>query len=136
MNFPFPALRRLISRVHRKIGYRGMFLALLGAIDILLGAYLLVSRLPPAPGVVVLGESAWGGVWIGAGLFLFTGAPATRDQWHFAAAALLKTAWAGEFARLAIIRHAANHWLWLLAAAWILVAATVLLISTWPETRK
>ena len=128
-------LPQLTRWVRRRAGFRGAFLALLGAIDVLVGVYLLIADLPPAPHVILTDELIWGYTWIGIGTFLFTGVLASRDGMHFAAAALLKTAWAAEFVWLAVFGDARPQF-GLLAAGWVLVAATVVLIASQPEKPK
>jgi len=123
-------VRQLTQRIWARTGRRGTFLLITGTADILVGTYLLATGLPPAPYDLAIRQAIWGGIWIAVGVLLFTGAFTRRDRWQFATAVFLKMAWALEFARLAIDD---GGWLWLVTAAWIMVAAAVLLVSSWPE---
>jgi len=128
-------MRTRFCRLRKRAGHRGGFLALAGAIDVLVGAYLIIVGLPPAPNVLAIDEAVWGGIWIGTGVFMLTGVFTVRDRWQFTAASLLKGAWAGEFIRLALLASSGrdHDYLWLLSAAWLLIAVVLALVSSWPE---
>jgi len=119
---------RLWAWLRRRAGHRGLALAILAAFDLARGAYLLAG----APEHTLSFPQAWWGViWAACGLFLLTGVPARRDRWQFAAAVLVKTAWALEYARAALASSLAYDWA--RTAEWLALAALVIAIAGWPE---
>lgn len=113
------------------IGRRGAFLLFLTLLDAIF-AYSLVS---PVPGTVtqvypLLPREVWAGLWAAVALICLIGAVTRKDRWAFAAAALLKTAWALRYAYLwqqGVLQA------WLAVVVWLAFAGTVVIISGWPE---
>lgn len=92
-------------RFRKLIGRRGSMLLVLGSIDIVYGIALLEQAWYP-PGTAFWWPSSlsqlyglpiyiWGVVWVGVGLFLFTGIPRSLPDWpQFTAAVAIKVWWA------------------------------------------
>jgi hypothetical protein len=118
------------KRLLRRIGHRGLFLLTLGLFDIFNGLFLLLGGQLQFP--LQLSNYVWGWIWIGVGAFLITGAFFKRDSVFFAAAVLVKTAWALEYIRLSYISGTLQ---WPRAAYWTSFAVIVLVVSAWPEPR-
>ncbi|SRR6266496_1893 len=116
----------LISRT----GRRGVFLSFLSILDIGYG-YGLITGIPVTN--LLLSWDIWGWIWIGFGIFISTGILARMDLWQYGAATLLKTAWG--LANLdSWVLHGGRGWV--AAIVWLSFAATVIVISGWPEPRK
>jgi hypothetical protein len=117
------------------IGRRGAFLLFLATLDFV---YAWALRLQVTPQQshgphlnYLLPVWVWGWIWFTTGLIVLGGAFARNDVWAFVCASLIKTAWAGLSFTLWVRGLQPNGWL--SAVVWLAFAATVLLISSWPE---
>ena len=132
------------AAVYGKLGHRGMFLLLLGVVEITYGGGLLAAaRTPPArlhwwPGST--GElgglplNLWGTVWVLIGTLCLLTAWTAADRIGYAAAVLLNCGWSA---------FAVQRWLttseagaWSPAAIYTGIAVGVFLVSGWPEPPK
>lgn len=125
------ATRSLTHIMAIRLGRRGAFLMFLALLDAVF-AYSLVT---PEPGIVaqqfpLLPKEAWAFLWGGTAVLCFFGAWTHRDRWAFTAAALIKTAWA---LRYIYFWYQGMLQAWLAVVVWLAFAATVLVISGWPE---
>lgn len=115
-----------------RLGHRGAFLLFLAILDFLYG-YSIITE--PVPGLgsydTFLPVPAWGWIWVGVGVICLLRAPFARDRVAYASAAGLKVAWAGLFAHLWLIQDFPRGWV--SVVIWLCFAATVLIISSWPE---
>lgn len=133
-----------------RTGFRGLALLLLGAGDIGFGLFVRFSdRLEYTHFLVDVDRAGWL-LWMGAGVFLLTGVLnhrpllwwpnrprppfGTYDRWQFAAAMFLKSWWACEYARLAVLHD--QWWVYGQGGFWLVIAALVFLMSAWPEPVK
>lgn len=117
------------------VGRRGLALIILALADFGYGTALLAGH-HPAPTIATdwASPGTLGTIWITVGLICLMGAFTTADQLAFAAAALLKFAWAACTAA-----DSAEHTTpggWGTAAIWAAVAALVVLIASWPEAER
>lgn len=117
------------------IGRRGTALIILAAADFGYGTSLLAGH-PPAPTVATewATPGTLGTIWLITGIICLTGAFTSADQVAFAAAALLKTAWAAGTAAWAADHQAPGGWG--TAFIWLATAALVILIAGWPEVPR
>lgn len=124
--------RGLLRQAGGLIGRRGAFLAFLALLDTSYG-YILLT-IPPALQSLdlMLPWRAWAILWLATGGICLTGVFARRDLIQYTLAAALKTAWALLYVRLAAVQHV--PYAWISAIVFLALAATVLLISSWPET--
>jgi hypothetical protein len=113
----------------RWTGRRGAFLAVLGVYDLFYGWFLFAGgALQRAP---LLGEHTWGIIWLVTGVVLVAGSSIRRhDRLFFTAASLVKTAWAAEFLRLALIGVPYD---WARTGYWAAFAALVIVAAGWPD---
>jgi hypothetical protein len=123
------------ARERAKIGRRGYSLLVLGLFD-----ELYALSIPDATTThtatskwlaSVLPLDAWATVWAVTGVILIAGAFARRDQWAFAAAAMLNLLWSLVYL-VGWIFHGVYRG-WVSAAVWAILASWVLIIATWPE---
>jgi hypothetical protein len=115
---------RLLQALRDRIGRRGLFLLLFGLYDIFYGWYLAAGG--GLGHLLLVPETAWGWTWISVGAVLISGAACRRDEWFFALAALIKTAWAMEYFRSQAL-HIPLQWTrgcYFLVLALIVVAAS------------
>lgn len=124
------SLRRAAAALRGRLGYRGTFLALLGAYDLFFGAYLLGGRLEHS---LVLPQTAWGIVWLVTGLALIAGGflPGRWDTPFFALGVLVKAAWAFEYFWLSV--HSEVAFDWARGCYFLCLAVIVMMVSSWPE---
>lgn len=127
-----------------RLGFRGLFLVLLGVQDIAFGFFLYGSTRPEYLRFLVDVNRIWYLLWIGTGLFLFTGAlqhpPLVRqhpepasgryDRVQYAAAVALKTGFAVEYIRLAFTGDFDD---WGIGVYWLMQMCMVLAAAAWPE---
>ena len=99
----------------------------LGLYDIFFGVYLRDRRIPKQPRPRP-GRGGW--IWVGCGVFLILGMATRRDRIWFAAAALIKTAWALEYINATMNQ---DVYQWPRAAYWLMFAVLVVSVSAWPE---
>lgn len=120
-------------RLARRAGRRGAFLSFVSILDFSYGYALLEQAVAPLRSRpdLLLPLTAWGWIWISAGVVCASGVLARRDRVQFAAVAALKTAWGALYAELWIIRHAPDGWVSMVV--WLSFAVTILIISGWPE---
>lgn len=122
----------------RTVGRRGEFLLFLVLLDLLYG----LSLLHPAPEAQrsitirfiteVMPLSWWAGLWLVTGALCLAGALFRRLRGGaYAAAAALKTLWGGMF--LFGWMAGAIERGWVAAVIWLVFAAFVVRISSWPE---
>ncbi len=124
-------LRTAGQRVAARAGRRGAFLAFLAVLDFLYGYSLFTSPAPLRNLDLLLPWQAWAWMWIAAGVIMASGIPARRDRVQYAISAAFKTTWALLYAQLWFVQHVPRAWV--AAIIWAAFAATVLIISGWPE---
>jgi hypothetical protein len=102
-------------------------------LDVTYGYSLYVTDAPQRVFDLILPWQAWGGVWIGVGAICVAGAfmGTGRDRLAFMAAAALKACWGLLFIRVWLLDAVTRGWV--SVVIWLAFAATVLLISAWPE---
>ena len=124
------SLRRAAAALRGRLGYRGTFLALLGAYDLFFGTYLLGGRLQHS---LVLPQTAWGIVWLVTGSVLIVGGflPGRWDTPFFALGVLVKAAWAFEYFWLSV--HSGIAFDWARGCYFLCLAVIVMMVSSWPE---
>lgn len=134
-------MKDLGARAYARLGRRGLFMLLLGAVQVIYGAGLLAAagtrpaRLHWWPGSVSepggLPLGAWGILWCAIGGLCLSAAWTTADRIGYAAAVLLNTGWAA----LAVQRWLATGeaGAWAPAAIYTGIAVGVFLVSGWPE---
>lgn len=127
-------MHHLVPQWFRKhVGHRGTFLLFLAFVNYAYGYTLLTD---PAEALrhydTWLPLTAWGWLWIAAGVMHTWFAFRDYDTPSFTIAALIKSAWAAMFVDLTVLQH--YHRGWLLTTFWILLAAQVLHIASWPES--
>lgn len=137
-------MTRLRKQAYALLGHRGLFLLLLGLVEIIYGAGLLTAdgRNPRAEhwwpasagGLGGLPLNLWGTVWILIGSLCLLTAWTEADRIGYAAGVLLNCGWA---------TFAVQRWLtvsepgaWAPAAIYAGIAAGVFLVSGWPEPPK
>ena len=121
-------LRRAQVAAWERLGHRGLFLILLGAYDLFYGLYLVQGG--PLAARTLLPEDAWGWAWTGCGAALCAASLMRRDGWAFALAALLVTAWAGEFYRLQYLGLPDQ---WIRGTYFLAFALVITAVAGWPE---
>lgn len=114
-----------------QIGRRGAFLLFLALLDISYGYSLFVTEAPQRIFDLVIPWQAWGVIWMSVGFVCLTGVAMIRDRWQFAIAAVLYSAWGAVNLDLWLIQGVPRGWL--SVAIWWSFAATVLLVSGWPD---
>lgn len=125
-------LRRWSLRIARRVGRRGAFLLFLALLDFAYG-YSLYS----APRALVrstdllLSWNAWAVLWLIVGVICLTGVPIRNDKFQYTVSAAFKTAWGLLNVEIWLTRGQPSAWV--AAIIWLAFAATVLLISGWPE---
>lgn len=131
----------LVTRAWKHLGYRGLFLLLVGVVQAGYGSGLLTAARYPArdahwwpaaarqAGGLPLGT--WGIIWLAAAATCLVSAWFTVDQIGYATAELLTAGWAAL---------AMQRWIttgepgaWAPAVIYAGVAAGILLVSRWPE---
>lgn len=139
-----PARQTPLRRLETWLGHRGMFLMLLGCVQIIYGAGLLAAGNPVHehwwPGSLTsLGGfplSMWGTIWcaIGALCILTSFGRGGSDRIGFAVGELLNFGWAV---------FAIQRWIstgekgaWAPAAIYVGIAVGVFIVSGWPDTPK
>lgn len=115
-------------------GRRGFLLLILGCQEILYGTALINSTYgawwPASKGELAgISVDTWGIIWIGFGIFLFTGIYLTRDKYQFAAAMFLNSLW-GMLAFYFAVASGIGG-LWGPASTYIAISTIVLLSSGW-----
>lgn len=117
----------------RRAGRRGAFLAFLAILDWAYGYSLYETAAPQRRLDLLLPWQAWAVIWLATGAVCAAGVflPAGRDRWSFSAAALLKGAWGALFIRVWLYDSLPRGWVSVII--WLAFAATVLLVSGWPE---
>jgi hypothetical protein len=129
-----------------RLGYRGLFLVILGVQDIAFGVFLRSSDRPEYLRFLIDVNRVWWLLWTACGLFLFTGAlrhpplfcwlrqpkpaPGRYDRAQYAAAVAVKAGFAAEYVRLAFLGSPQE---WALAAFWITQLCLVMAASAWPD---
>lgn len=126
-----PRLREIPAAAGRRAGRRGAFLAFLAVLDVAYGYSLFVTAAPQRAFDLLLPWQAWGIIWMVTGAVCASGIFARRDRLQFTAAAGLKAAWGCLFADIWIEQHYPRGWV--SVVVWLAFAATVLIISGWPE---
>ncbi len=123
----------MISRLLQKMGRRGAFLAFLAVLDLGYG-YSLIADKPSFN--LLLPWNVWGWIWIGVGLFISTGILVRMDLWQYGVSALLKTTWGFvNFDSWLFREHGVSRG-WVASIVWFSFAATVIVISGWPEPKR
>lgn len=122
---------RFLRWVNRRTGYRGKFLGFLAILDISVGYSLLA--LSPSQRVVDLSfpYPVWGCLWLVTGVICAVQSMMSKDRPAFTLAAFLKASWAMVYARFVIAGTLPGAWISLII--WLTFAATVMMISSWPE---
>jgi hypothetical protein len=121
----------LLSRLGRRAGRRGAFLAFLTILDVAYGYALFATAAPQRALDLFLPWQAWGIIWMATGAVCSTGILLRRDRFQFTAAAALKASWGFLYADIWLVQHAPRGWV--SVAVWLAFAATVLIIAGWPE---
>jgi hypothetical protein len=80
---------------------------------------------------LILPWPIWAYVWIIAGAICLSGVLLQKDMLQYMVAAMIKTAWAMLYFQIWIVQH--DRHAWVFAIIWFSFAATVILISRWPE---
>jgi hypothetical protein len=123
-------------RIAQRVGRRGAFLLFLAVLDFVYAWALHLATTPQQAHVqpdYLLPWQVWAVWYVVAGLANLAGAFAKKDMWAFAQAALLKAAW-GSLSLILWFRGQQPNG-WLSAVIWLCLAATVLVIASWPEPR-
>lgn len=118
--------------MRRQIGRRGAFLLCLALYDISYGLYMALSY--PIQHEPLIGETTWGWLWIGVGLFLATGIFTRHDAPWYATAILIKIIWALEYFRLNFVEHITGDWI--RGCYWIALCGMVIVAAWWPEPTR
>jgi len=121
--------------MHR-IGHRGSFLLFLALLDVLYGYSLWVT--PPFQQIYNLSLSwtAWGAIWVSAGVILLIGAFVRDDRVPFAVASSIKAAWAAVWFKIWVLTPHVLPRAWVSVVIWLSFSALVGVISTWPEGHR
>ena len=127
----------ITSRVSRRIGHRGAFLALVALAFVLYGLGLFYE-----PGELhhidfFLSFNWWPRMFFATGVAMFlTGVSRPKkDSYAFGIASFLSAWWAIRWYHVWII-EGGDSGAWPVALMWTVIAAIILLVSTWPEARK
>jgi hypothetical protein len=120
-------LRWLIQRA----GRRGAFLGFLATLDCAYGYSLYVTAGPARVYDLFLPWEAWGVIWMTVGVICAASVLALRDRFAFAAAAMLKGAWALLFTDVWLFQRYPRGWVAVIV--WAAFAGAVLIVSGWPE---
>lgn len=130
-----------IGGLVRRVGKRGTFLLFLFVLDELYALSLAnpVAEARQSATVRFIAEVAplwaWAATWSTVGIVCVVGAFARRDQWAFTFAMGLKVLWGGTFLLGWILAGLDRGWV--SGVIWLMFAAFVIHIATWPEpTRK
>ena len=113
-----------------RTGRRGLFLLFLAVLDLAYGWSLYATAGPQRQLDLLLPWQVWGLVWCATGLVCAAGAFMRHDRIPYAVAAMLKTAWAAVFLLDWINGYPRG---WVAVAVWAAFAATVVMVSSWPE---
>lgn len=136
-------MRHAWDAAYARLGHRGLFLLLLGLVQVIYGAGLLAADHDvrhehwwPAS-VGNLGGfplDMWGTVWVLIGVLCLITSWTTTDRVSFAAAVLLNTGWAAFAVQRWIATAEAGSWA--PAAIYTGIAVGVFLVSGWPDIPK
>ena len=124
-------LRQLLRQAGYLIGRRGSFLAFLALLDAAYGYSLFTAPRAVQHLDLLLPWRAWAVLWLAAAAVCLSGVFLRRDRIQYTLAAAFKTAWGLLYVQLAVVQHVPDAWI--SAVVWLALAATVLLISGWPE---
>lgn len=125
-----------IKRLLWRIGHRGAFLLFLSLLDLLYGFSLLSSARAAQHVDLTLGWNVWGYIWIAVGVVLLIGAFTKEDRIPYAVAATIKAAWATVWVKIWLFSHPHVPLSWVSAVIWGAFSAIVVIVSTWPESRR
>jgi hypothetical protein len=131
-------IRHATVGLGRRIGRRGSALIFFAFLDFVYAGS--IASPPPSArnspslafAATILPLWAWAVLWAVVGLICLVAAFRSRDRWAFAAAMALKTLWGTTFLLgwlfVGLERGYVSAVVWLVFAAWIFI------ISTWPES--
>jgi FtsH-binding integral membrane protein len=123
-------MKKLIERA----GHRGAFLAFLVLLDWLYGYSILTDAGPLDHLHLFLPVPVWGWIWIIVGVALATGVFTKHDRFHYGLSATFKTAWAAALINVQLTQHMPR--IWISVVIWLAFAALVVVVSSWPESRR
>lgn len=134
-------MQSLARRIYKQLGHRGLFMLLLGVVQVIYGVGLLSaadtkpSKLHWWPGSVgQLGGfplSMWGTLWCVIGGLCLVTAPTRADRISYAAAVLLNFGWAIFATQRWIATGEAGAWA--PAVIYTGIGVGVFLVAGWPE---
>jgi hypothetical protein len=117
-----------------RAGHRGAFLAFLSLLDFLYGYSILTDSGPLQVYHLILPIIVWGWIWVAMGAVLLSGVFIRRDKFHFGLSATFKCAWVAAWVNVWITQ--AFPRVWVSIVIWAAFAALVVVVSSWPETRR
>jgi len=120
-----------LQATQHRIGRRGTFLLFLAVLDLAYGYSLETSPLRDNS-VLFLPLRVWTVAWYVTGVLCFGSAFAKLDRIGFTVAAVLTTGWAGENFNAWLFGHEPRGWV--AAVVFASFAATIVMVSSWPET--
>jgi hypothetical protein len=129
--------RRVVRRLGRTLGRRGVILLCYGAVWALYGYAQVASPPPDRRGLQPLIElaplAAWGWLWMVAGVLAMVSAwlPTGRDWAAFPALQLVVLPWMGCYLVTWLMGDYPRGWI--AAAVWGLISVPVWVVAGWPE---
>jgi len=127
-------MKRNFWKVVYRCGHRGAFLLFLALLDGLYGYSLFIEPGPTVSIDLWFPVPVWAIIWLVTGLILLTGVFAIHDRIHYALAATVKAAWAAAWLNIWIFGTVPRAWI--SVVIWAAFAATVVVVSSWPEKRR
>lgn len=117
--------------IARRAGRRGAFLAFLAILDWCVGFSLYATEAPQRLQDLWLPWQAWGIIWLVMGCICASGVFVRHDRIQFALSAMFKVAWGLLYLNVWLVQDVPRGWV--SVVIWLSFAATVFLISGWPE---
>lgn len=129
-----PKCRKYLTRLIDRVGHRGAFLLFLAVLDIAYGYSLWFTAAPQRLWDLVLPWEWWAAAWIAVGIICAVNAFLAFDRIAFTAASALFTAWSAIMVYVWEFQDIPRGWV--SAVVFGCFAITILIVSSWQESRR
>lgn len=132
--------RRVARRLGRALGRRGAILLSYGTVWSLYGYAQVASPAPDQRGLALATQmlplTAWGWMWVAAGLLAIAAAwmPQGVDWFGFVGLALIVLPWVTSYLATWILGDFPRGWV--AAAVWAVIAVPVIVVAGWREAPR